>query len=86
MKDRFKGEVELSELLLGFSSAALHYLGLGHQSSTSKTEVNLDLARYNIGVLELLKEKCNGQMTDEESKLVHDLLHDLRVKYIEVTR
>ena len=48
-----------------------------------KTEKNLDLARQNIDLLALLKEKTKGNLTPEEQTLIDNLLYDLRLRYVE---
>lgn len=78
--------VDFSGLILGFSSAALYYLGeapLGGQTAPDK---NLPLARQNIDIIEMLQEKTKGNLTDEESKLVDQVLGDLRVKFTEASK
>ncbi len=80
-------EVEFSELVLGFSSAALHYLGEGtggmvaggEKKSESKT-TNLALARQNIEIIRMLKTKTAGNLSVEESKLIEGVLTDLMMK------
>jgi len=47
-----------------------------------KNEVNLPMARYTIDVLALIEEKTKGNLTEDESKLLADILHDLRIAYV----
>lgn len=76
-------EFGLSELLLGFSSAALHYMGAGQDGQPRKDakETNLGLARQNIDIIRLLQEKTRGNVTAEEEKLFETVLTDLMLKY-----
>lgn len=74
---------DFSGLVLGFSSAALYYLGevsLEHKGPTPNK--NLDLARQNIDILELLQDKCRGNLTEEEDRLLKQVLADLRIKFV----
>lgn len=76
------GEVDFSGLVLGFCSAALSYMGFGPE----KVGENLTLARQNIDILEILSQKTKGNLNPEEQKLLQDVLHDLRLRYVEASR
>jgi hypothetical protein len=75
-------EVDFSGLILGFCSAALSYMGLGPE----KVSRNLVLARQNIDILELLASKTKGNLSTDEDKLMQEVLHDLRLKFVEASR
>lgn len=76
------GEVDFSGLILSFCSAALSYMGFGPEQVTR----NLLLARQNIEIIELLAKKTQGNLTPEEDKLCQEVLHDLRLKYVDASR
>ena len=74
--------VTFTELVLGFSSAALYYLGEGEVDGQFVEEVNFPLARHNIEVIQLLRDKSRGNLSSEEEQLLGDLLADLNAKYL----
>lgn len=74
-------KVDFIGLILGFSSAALTYLG--YTADGQKSEVNLELARQNIDIIKLLKEKTQGNRNEEEDKLLNQIIPDLMMKYSE---
>ena len=76
-----KHSVDFSELMLGFSSAALSYMGLEVGSKK-----NLVLAKQNIDVMCMLSEKTKGNLTQEEERLVTELLSDLKKKFVESSK
>ena len=78
-------KLDFSGLILGFSSAALDYLGEGQNSKTI-SHSHLDLARQNIDIIELLLEKTSGNLTQEEDALTRSILSDLRIKFVEKSR
>ena len=81
--DNRDSEVDLTSLILGFSSAVLSYLGIG--DDTKKPDENsLTLAKQNIDILLLLREKTKGNLTLDESQLINDVVKDLMNKYAEV--
>ena len=81
--DKLK-KVEFTGLILGFSSAALYYLGQTSIEGKASSPKNLPLAMQNIQIIELLQKKTNGNLTDEESKLIKEVLIDLKMKYSKI--
>lgn len=77
-----KGEVDFSGLVLGFCSAALSYMGIGPENLGK----NLTLARQNIDILSLLQEKTKGNLSEDEQRLIEDVLRDLRLRFVEISR
>lgn len=78
--------VDISGLILGFSSAALYYLGETGVEGKSAPEENLPLAEQNIDILLLLREKTKNNLTEEESKLLTQVISDLQEKFVESTK
>lgn len=74
-------DTSFSELILGFSSAALYYIGHGEIEGKKSSEVNLPLSLYNIKIIELLQKKTKGNLTEDEEMLVRQVLKDLKEKY-----
>ena len=79
------GAVDFRGLILGFSGAALHYLGES-QAPGEKAVLNMPLAHQNIEILALLAEKTQGNLSDQEESLLRQLLIDLRMRFIEKSR
>lgn len=63
-------------------------MGLGAISppGASEPSVDLELARQNIDLLELMMEKTKGNRTPEEDRLIERLLFETRLKYVEKKR
>lgn len=78
-------QLDFTGLVLGFCSAALTYMGVsvGGEPAAPK---NLALAKQNIDIIELLQKKTRGNLTDEEKKLLEQVLTDLRLRYTEAAR
>ena len=73
--------VDFSGLILGFSSAALFYMGHDAIEGKKNLGINLPLAEQNIGIVQLLQQKTQGNLTPEEEKLLNRVLGDLQDKY-----
>lgn len=74
--------VDFRGLVFGFASAALYYLGENPIEGKSAPEKNLPLAKQNIDILEMLKEKTLGNLQPDEDQLLQQLLGDLMSRYV----
>ena len=75
-------EANFSILILSIASSAAISLGLTPDPSTGKTSVNKKTAQFNIDLLEVLKEKTENNRSAEEDKLLHQLISDLKLKFV----
>jgi hypothetical protein len=80
-------KVDFSMLAQSIAFSALHYLGLMTEPESGRaSQRDLPLARHNIEILELLEEKTRGNLSAEESKLIADLLYEVRMHFVEATK
>ena len=79
-------EPSLKTFVSGLAGQVLISLGLFENPATGKREVDLEQAKYSIDLLQILKDKMRGNLTDEEEKLVSTMLYDLRMRYVEACR
>lgn len=49
---------------------------------TNRKEENLTQARFIIDTIDMLKDKTKGNLNPEESKILENILYELRTKYI----
>jgi hypothetical protein len=80
------GPVDFGTFVLSLGSSALVHLGEIHHPETSEAKENLALARQTIDLLAMLEEKTTGNLTEQESRFLRDLLADLRLKFVEKSR
>ena len=69
-----------------FSSQAMICLGKLANPMTGKAEKNLPAARLFIDTLEMLEKKTQGNLTADETKVLHSTLTDLRLMYVEESK
>ena len=69
-----------------FGSQAMIGLGKLANPMTGKAEKNLPAARLFIDTLEMLETKTKGNLTADETKVLHATLTDLRMMYIEESK
>ncbi len=88
-KEEFKMppmEVNFMMFITSLSMQAMMSLGIYPNPVTKKEEKNLDGAKYTIDTITMLQEKTKGNLTSEESRLIDNILYDLRMKYIEASK
>lgn len=79
-------EASFSNFILSLNAQALVFLGALPHPETNKIESNILLAKHTIDILEILKEKTKGNLTEEEQKLLDDILFRLKLIYVEVQK
>ncbi len=77
--------VDFTNFILSLSTSALLHLGEIKNPTTGEIEPDVKLARHTIDLIELLQDKTKGNLTEEESKLFENMLHDLRMRYVSAT-
>lgn len=75
-------EVSFSTFLMSLSSSALVALGETPDPSTGETVYLPHLAKHSIDIVAMLKNKIENGLSEEEQKLLCDLLYDLRMRYV----
>lgn len=75
-----------TEFLMSIASSAFVYLGMMEHPATGKRHVDLNAARDSIDMLVMLREKTNGNLTPGEDRLFEDLLADLRMQFVALSR
>ena len=87
MTEQKKEHLEASFVTLAMSiaSSAAMSLGLAPDPQTSKMGTNLDMARFNIDLLDMLESKTKGNLAKEEADFMSHVLKDLKLKFVEVS-
>lgn len=77
-------QLDFSAFILSLSTSVLMNLGLVENPVTKQKEKEPEVAKQTIDLISLLKDKTKGNLTQEESKLIEDVLHELRLWYVKV--
>lgn len=80
------GDVDFSTLVFSFATGALINLGLAPDPVTKKVTKNLELAKQNIDILNLLESKTRGNLTSDEKQLFENLLTEVRLKFVQASK
>lgn len=80
--------IDFSTFCLSLATSALYHLGVARDPTTGATapEPSLPLARQTIDALEMLRDKTQGNLDEEEGKLIESLLYELHVRFVEVSQ
>ena len=79
-------EVSLSSLVFSLSSSALLHLGEIADPQTGEKMEDFALAKHSIDTIGMLKEKTEGNLTEEEDKFLESILTDLRWRFVKATK
>ncbi len=74
----------LSLLASSLGMQAMVAMGLVVGPDGQKLEVDLDEAKHAIDMLDVLWQKTEGNRTAEETAMLDNLLHELRLSYVQV--
>ena len=75
-------EANFSTLVLSIGSSAAMSLGLAPNPATGETEVDKNMAKFNIDLLEMLKDKTKNNLSDDEEKFMSQMASDLKLKFV----
>jgi hypothetical protein len=75
---------DLAALISMLTTQALLALGLLQIKGQEEREPDLELARYNIDMLQALEDKTKGNLTPEEQQLLKNTLSELRMGYVSI--
>ena len=75
-------EVNFSSLILSLSSTAFLHFGEIPDPGTGEKRKDLALAKHAIDTIAMLKEKTEGNLTEEEKQFVENILTDLRWHFV----
>ncbi len=70
-------------LIYSFQMQTMMQLGKLANPVTGKAERELDGAQVTIDMLDMIKEKTKGNISDDESKFLDHAIADLKLNYVE---
>ena len=75
-------KIDFSTFIMSLTSSAFYHLGDIADPETGKTETNLPAVQQTIDMLIMLKEKTQGNLNEEEAKLLEQLIYELQMKFV----
>jgi hypothetical protein len=77
--------VDFASFLISLGTQAFMHLGDIPNPMTQQREKDLPAAKHMIDLLGILEAKTKGNLTDDEERLLRQLLLDLRLRYVRET-
>lgn len=75
--------VDFSSFVVSLGTQSMMFLGeIPDPQTRMPMPVNLDAARQTIDILAMLAEKTRGNLSQEEDKLLQDILTSLRIAFV----
>jgi hypothetical protein len=71
------------QLAITFQAAAWQQMGKIKNPVTDKIDRNLDQARYSIDMLEMLRAKTKGNLSDDETKFLGHVISELQLNFVD---
>ncbi|ACU91202.1 DUF1844 domain-containing protein [Desulfomicrobium baculatum] len=76
-------QLDFGTFVLSMSSSALVHLGEVPEPESGQLMENVLAAKQTIDILCMLESKTRGNLTDQEARLLRDMLFELRMKYVQ---
>ncbi len=73
-------------LVATFEAAAMQQLGKIANPLTGDVEIRLDGAREAIDMLDMMRRKTEGNLDEDEQRLLEHVLYQLRMNFLDVSR
>jgi hypothetical protein len=81
-----KNDQLFGSLIYLFHTTGMQGLGKLMNPVSQKIEKNLDQAKESIEMLEMLKQKTQGNLSPELTRLIEQFLTDLRLNYVDESK
>ncbi len=78
--------LDFTTFVLSVSHSALMHLGVAPHPETGAVVRELPLAKQDIDLLAMLEEKTKGNLTGEEERFLAQVLFDVRMRFVEVSK
>jgi hypothetical protein len=78
-------EINFLNFLLSLHTSALIQLGEIQDPGTGQPSKNLPVARQTIDLIGMLKEKTKGNVTEQEERMLENILYDLRMRFVKAS-
>ncbi len=79
-----KLEAKFSSLIMSIASSALMAMGHSTHPQDSHQEIDANLARFNIDLLLMLRDKTKNNLNKDDANLLEHIIHDLQQKFLKL--
>ncbi len=75
-------KINFATFIFSLNHSVMVHLGVMDDPTTGKKARNIPIAKQTIDILGMLEEKTQGNLTEDEEKMLKSILYDLRMIYI----
>ena len=79
-------KMDFQTLVLSLSTTAMYQLGLIGDAASGAPQPDPEAARHTIDMLGVIEEKTRNNLTPEEKRLLDQVLYELRMSYMALSR
>ena len=77
---------DLASLFVMFASSAMIALGEAPDPMSGERSIDLTQAREAVDILLLLREKTEGNRSEQENHLLEEILYDLQMRFVRAAK
>ncbi len=78
--------LDFSSFIVGMATQALTFLGAVPERESGEIRRNLTEASAIIDILVMLSEKTRGNLSEDESRLMEEMVYDLQMRFVAESR
>lgn len=86
MENNTMPESLFAQLVIMLATSTMQQLGLIPHPVSGKRDVHLQEAQGTIDIIDMLATKTQGNLTEEENKVLGDVLNSVRMQYVQVSK
>ncbi len=80
------GELTFSSFVVGLASQAFMFLGLAPDPQSGVVHQDLGQAKAMIDIISMLEAKTAGNLDEDESRMMEEMLYELRLQYVKAVK
>jgi hypothetical protein len=74
--------INFTNFVLSLSTSALFHFGDFSNETGGPAQKNLSAAKQTIDILDMLNEKTQGNLSEQENNLIRGVLYELKLRYV----
>ncbi len=78
--------INFTSFVVSLATQALMQMGAMEPPAGMSLDKDTEGAKQTIDIIALLKDKTKGNLDDAEKKMIEEILHSLRMNFIEATK
>ena len=79
-------EVTFMAFIMSLNTSAMFHLGEIADPQTGEKLIDFSLARHAIDTLALLEEKTRGNLDNDETEMLKNILFDVKIRFAQVVK